>query len=426
MIISNITTPLLGMVDTAVVGNMGNVTYLAGASIGATIITQLYWLCGFIRMSATGLSANAYGTQDAQKAMQVVHQSTWTGLALGGVFVMFQTPLIELGLLFADASLELTHSITRYAHVRIWGAPAVLASLGLTGWLLGQQQMRTVLVIQVVGNLVNIALDLWFVFVLDWQLEGVALASVVAEYVILGLSIYAVSRRFDQLGVRLCFLPDLAWFYTRQLAPLLSLNSAMLVRNIALQVCLAFVVYQGARLGDEVAAVNAILMNFLVLTALGLDGIAYAAEALIGQSKGQQSADAIIQQTKIALLWSSLVALATSVVFCVFAPWIVTHMTNVESVRQLTAHYYIYIVLLPIIGHWCFLFDGVFIGLANGKWMRNTMLFGACVVFFPTWFLLQHHGNHGLWVALLAFMAARGITLGGYFYRLASQKALLD
>lgn len=426
MMISNITTPLLGMVDTAVVGNMGNVTYLAGAAIGGTVVTQLYWLCGFIRMSATGLSAQAKGQQDTQRANRVLHQSAWIGLMLGILFVVLQTPLIQLGLIFADASPELTQSINHYAQVRIWGAPAVLASLGLVGWLLGQQQMRTVLFIQIAGNLLNIVLDLLFVFVFDWQLEGVALASVLAEYSILGCSIFSVGRQLKRMGVSVTIVPSTEWFRAAQLKPLLSLNSAMLIRNIALQLCLAFVVYQGARLGEDIAAVNAILMNFLILTALGLDGIAYAAEALVGQSKGQGSQHGIVQQTKIALLWSSLVALVTSVVFILLAPWIIAHMTNLMPVRQLAEQYYVYIVLLPLIGHWCFLFDGIFIGLSNGKWMRNTMLFSALAVFFPTWFLLQQKENHSLWIALLAFIAARGVTLGGYFYHLASQKKLLD
>lgn len=420
MILSNITTPLLGMVDTAIVGHMGNISYLAGAAIGSTIITQLYWICGFIRMSATGLSAIARGENNSEKSIKTLYQSTLIGLSLGFIFLLFQGPLIYAGLVLSDASTELANSITSYAHTRIWGAPAALANLALTGWLLGQQKMMQVLVIQVIGNLINISFDLIFVLGLHWQLEGVALASVMAELSITIMSVLVITQQFKPS------LFSFKWFKWHQIKPLLGINSDMLIRNIALQVCLAFLVYQGARLGANIAAVNAILMNFLVLTALGLDGIAYGAEALIGESKGQRNVSSIVRQTFIALIWSSIVAMLACLVFTLFGERIVAQMTNLQEVKNLASQFMPYIIMLPLVAHWCFLFDGIFIGLAKAKAMRNTMLISTLGIFFPCWWWLKELGNDGLWIATLVFMAARGVSLGGYFYHLYTQKKLLD
>jgi MATE family multidrug resistance protein len=420
MIIGNITTPLLGMVDTAIVGHLGDVTLLAGASIGATIITQLYWICGFIRMSSTGLSAIAKGQQDQQSAFKVLVQSLLVGVLLGIAFLSLQKPIIEFSLVLADASDTLRESIVAYTRVRVWGAPAALANLALIGWLLGQQKMRQVLVIQILGNLINIVFDLVFVLGLQWQLEGVALASIMAEYSMCVMALMVIARH---VNVRLF---RLKWCSISELKPILSLNSDMLIRNIALQVCLAFLVYQGARLGTDIAAANAILMHFLVLAALGLDGIAYGAEALIGESKGKRSQQRIVYQTHIAMIWSSVMALLVAGLFAFCGSWIIALMTNLSAIQVLASEFIYLIVMLPIIGHWCFLYDGVFIGLSKAKAMRNTMLIGALAIFFPSWWLLQEYGNHGLWIAMLLFMAARGITLGGYFYFLRARNQLLD
>ena len=209
----------------------------------------------------------------------------------------------------------------------------------------------------------------------------------------------------------------LAWFRWQSIRQLCSLNVAIFVRNLALQLCLAFITFQGARLGAQTAAVNAILMQFFVLVSLGLDGIAYAVEALVGEAKGQRKASLIAAHTQRGLLWSGALALLYSSFFIIAGDWIIGLLTNNELLRNAAADYTLIIVLLPVVAFWCFLFDGVFVGLSEGKAMRDSMVLSAVLGFFPVWWLLASFQNWALWWAFLSFLGARGITLGWTFWR---------
>lgn len=422
MILANITTPLLGLVDTAVLGHMPTSAMLAGASIGALIVTQIYWVCGFLRMSATGLSAQARGTlaEPKQASTKVVVQTAAIGLILGMMIVLLQVPILSVGIALADANTQVTEYLTHYFQIRIWGAPAALLNLALVGWLVGQQRTKAVLIIQVVGNLLNAALDAWFVFGLGWSVAGVAAASVIAEYTMMAMMLWVVVRQCA--GVKI----EMAWFNSAARKVLLKLNGDMLVRNLALQLCLAFLTLQGARNGETATAVNAILMQFFVLVALGLDGVAYAVEALVGEAAGAKNHNAIIQQTRRGLIWSSLFALAYTFGFYFFGTQIVAMLTSIESLRLATNEYLWLMIWLPLLAHWCFLFDGVFVGLTHSAAMRNSMIMCAVGIFFPVWWVTQQAGNIALWYALLAFLLARGISLGVVFQRLSRRNALYN
>jgi MATE family multidrug resistance protein len=418
MILSNITTPLLGMLDTAVIGHMSEVHYLAGASIGGLIVTQLYWICGFLRMSITGLSAQSLGAKDNKSSYRSLTQSLVIAGVLGVSFVFLRDVILSLGLHFASAQGEVTQVIDAYFSVRIWGAPAALSSLVLIGWLIGQQKVKAVLFIQIIGNSLNGALDILFVFVFDWGVEGVAAASVIAEYVMFFAATAVVSRYAIRVPIQLL------WFNFSALKGIMQLNTAMLVRNIALQLCFAFMTFQGVRLGNEFAAINAILMQFFVLTALGLDGIAHAAEALVGEAKGQGHHGDIVRKTQQSLFWSLMIAGMYSVGFALFGINVIHLLTSIEVLRVAATDYLLLMILLPLICHWCFLLDGVFIGLMRAKAMQNSMLLCSALVFLPSWYLMQALGNKGLWYALMIFMLARGVSLGGYFYYLVQKQRL--
>ena len=413
MILANITTPLLGMVDTAVLGHMETSSILAGSAIGALILTQTYWVCGFLRMSTTGLSAQAKGQNDSSgvACASVFYRSTLLALVIGAFIVICGPFLLQGGLYLASASGELERHAQSYFFVRVWGAPAAMLNMALIGYLVGQQRTKAVLMIQVIGNLLNAGLDVLFVYGLDLSVEGVALASVIAEYTM------------ATLGALLCLRSVLSvpfskqWFTKAQIVSLLTMNTDMLVRNLALQVCIAFLTFQGARLGAEHAAVNAILMQFFVLIALGLDGVAYAVEALVGEAKGAKNNAGITHQTKVGLIWSSLFAAAYAVVFYTSGEAIIRLLTDIPSLQNEATRYLWLIVLLPLIGHWCFLFDGIFVGLTQSRAMRDTMLLSAAGVFFPIWWLTQSIGNLALWYAMAGFLAARGLSLGFLFWR---------
>ncbi|MEW9797767.1 MATE family efflux transporter [Alteromonas sp. CYL-A6] len=420
MILANITTPLLGLVDTAVLGHMDSSAMLAGASVGALILTQIYWVCGFLRMSATGLSAQARGAQSdaVTQSAAVLYQSMSIAMLLGLAVLLLQWPILQTGLLLASPADAVASHLTAYFSVRVWGAPAAMANLVLVGWLVGQQQTRTVLAIQIVGNVLNAALDVLLVYGFDMSVGGVALASVTAEYTMAVMALVIALKKCHGIA------PDPAWFNRAARKVLFALNGNMLLRNLALQLCLAFLTLKGARLGEVPAAVNAVLMQFFVLIALGLDGIAYAVEALVGEAKGARDERLITEHTQRGLIWSSGFAVAYSAVFFVFGDVIIALLTEHKAIHEAAGAYLPLMVLLPLVGHWCFLFDGVFVGLTRSAAMRDTMLFSALVIYFPVWWLTAEHGNVALWYALLAFLLARGVSLGVVFVRLKRRHAL--
>lgn len=410
MILANITTPLLGLVDTAVLGHMSAPAMLAGASVGALILTQIYWVCGFLRMSSTGLSAQAKGSDNAQvESAKVLWQTVAVAMVLGLLVLILQGPILQIGVALANPNDAVATHLQDYFSARVWGAPAAMLNLALVGWLVGQQRTRSVMVIQIAGNLINAGLDVLFVFGLGFSVSGVAFASVSAEYAMAIMSLFVALKRVGGVQV------SRDWFNRAARKVLLKLNGDMLIRNLALQACLAFLTIQGARYGETSAAVNAILMQFFVLIALGLDGIAYGVEALVGEAKGAKDKKEIERRTYQGLLWSSLFALLYSVLFYFAGDDIVATLTQHNTIINAATPYLPLMVLLPLLGHWCFLYDGVFVGLTHASSMRNTMLISALVVFFPVWFFTQHLGNVSLWYALLAFLLARGITLGWSF-----------
>jgi len=416
MIISNITTPLIGLVDTAVMGHMQNVSYLAGVSLGAIILTQVVWICGFLRMSATGLSAQTYGNQNADEATRVLLQTGGLGLVLGVLLIVLQLPLLSAGLWIAQPSVDVAQAATAYFQIRVWSAPAALMNLALIGWLVGQQQHRHIMRIQILANLVNAGLDVALVFGFDMGVKGVAIASVCAELLIFALAIRLVLRSGN---VRMTTAASLWNGWQR----LLSLNSDMLVRNLALQLCLAFVTYTGISFGDMTASVNAIILQFFTLIALGLDGLAYAVEALVGEASGANRKANLQEQQPLkpivnnALWWSSMFALGYSAVFLLAGTHIVSLLTDIDTLRMAMDEYLVLVVALPVISHWCFLFDGVYIGLTKARIMRNSMLLCMVLFFVPGWYGLSDYGNWGLWGCFLIFLALRGVTLGYHFYR---------
>ncbi|OFI33574.1 MATE family efflux transporter [Alteromonas lipolytica] len=410
MILANITTPLLGLVDTAVMGHMDSSAQLAGASIGALILTQLYWVCGFIRMSATGMSAQAKGENNLTAMAKSFYQTALIALLLGVLIWLGQQVILHTGLWLAAPTAEVAQYSREYFSVRVWGAPAALLNLALIGWLVGQQKTTSVLIVQIVGNLLNAGLDITLVWWWDWGVSGVALASVVAEYTMM---LMAVVIALGQIGWQ---KPLRAWFDKTARKFLMKLNGDMLLRNLALQACLAFLTIQGARYGQTATAVNAILMQFFVLIALGLDGIAYAVEATVGEAAGAKSPRGVMRQTHRGLLWSGVFAVGYALVFWAYGPDIIRLLTDIVPLQEAAYPYLGMMTLLPLLAHWCFLFDGVFVGLTHAKAMRDTMILSALLVFFPVWYVTQAQGNPALWWALLAFLLARGVTLAAVFY----------
>lgn len=425
MILSNITVPLLGLVDTAVVGHLPDAYYLGGVAIGSMIITFIFSLSGFLRMATTGVTAQAYGKGSAELQLKALLHGVVIASVLSFFILALQSPIQSLAFMFAGGSEQVQHYGQVYFSIRIFSTPAALLNLVLLGWMLGMQTAKGPMWHLIFTNLINIVLDVAFVFGLGWGVEGVAAASVIADYCGVFIGVYFVRMIAKDRGIKI--VPDALkfWQHWDEIKPLLLINRDILLRTFCLSLCFAFMTFEGARLGDNIVAANAILLNLLMLIAFGLDGIAYAVEALVGKAAGKNDRTELIKSIKDATFWSVMFAIAFTVAFLGFGMEIIRLLSNIEQVVQTAAIYLPWLIAMPLVSMWCFLFDGVFIGLTRAKDMRDSTFFATFVGFFLVWWLTQDWGNHALWLAMLSFMLFRGVTLGLRFWFLLRRGVVL-
>ncbi len=401
MILSNLTVPLVTLVDTAVVGHLPHDYQLGAVAVGGMIFTTMAWVFGFLRMGATGFAAQAAGKQDNAQLTQIFYQ----GLLLAGIIalliILLAKPVFWLALANMQTSTELQAHAYAYFTTRLWGVPAILGSFALTGWLIGIQNAKAALLMSLASNLINIVLDVLFVFVLDWGVQGAARASAIAEWAgfLVGLSIaWKVLIRSEDLVKRLKKWAN--W------QPLLGVNRDILVRSLLLQAVFLVITIQGGRLGDTTVSANALLLNGLMICSFALDGLAHALESLTGHALGANNKLAL----RRALLLTSSYALLASFVFMlfflVFGAQFILLQTDIQSVFLAAQPYLPYLAVLPLVAVWSYILDGLFIGATKAKEMRNAMLL-AVLVSLPVGYILQPLGNHGLWITFLLFMALR-------------------
>lgn len=411
IILSNITVPLLGLVDTAVVGHLPDSRYLAGVTLGATLFSFLYWGFGFLRMGTTGLTSQAVGRENDSEVRNLLGQSLLMATAIGALLILLSRPLIGFGLWLLDGSPIATQLAAEYAAIRILSAPAVLANYAILGWFLGQQNSRVTLAILVLTNSVNIALDLLFVVGLGMTSDGVAWASMIADYIALLFGLWLVVRQIRRLEGR--FLRERLFKFVAY-RELLQVNGQLFIRTLGLLFAMAFFTAQGASQGDTVLAANAVLLQFIMLTSYGLDGFAHAAEALTGHAVGRRRWDEFGQSVRGACRFSLLTAGAASLAFALGGNGLIALLTDLPEVRATAAEYLPWVVAMPLIAVWSYLLDGVFIGATATREMRNS-IFAGLAVYLPLWWLSQPFANHGLWLAFTAFTLVRSATLGGYY-----------
>lgn len=423
MILSNITVPLLGIVDTAVIGHLGSAHYLAGIALGSAVISILFWLAGFLRMSTTGLVAQAYGKNDLTQLAALLKRSLLLASAVA-VLLIVLSPLIKHAIAYLSAANgDVLNQAYQYFSIRIFSAPAALCNLVLLGWMLGVHYGRGPFYLLLVTNIVNIVLDIHFVVYLDWAVAGAAWASLIADYTALVFALFLVAKLAKKQDIDLN-VPN--WLSISKMAELLSLNRDIFIRSLILQLCFSFMTFYAARIGETTLAANAVLLNFLMLVSFALDGVAYASEAKVGQAKGQGSVKNIELWVKISVFWGMLFGVLYSLFFALFGNTIIKLLTNVPEVIQEATHYLPWIVVLPILAMSCFLFDGVFVGLTRAKNMRNSMILSAGVGFFGVFWVFIDLQNNGLWLAMSCFMLMRGVTLIIKYHHLKINNQLLD
>lgn len=413
MILSNITVPLLGLVDAGVIGHLEHSWYLGGVAVGGTMINILLWLFGFLRMATTGITAQAFGADDKDKQSNIFIQSIIIA-SIFSISLLILGPIIaSLVLSFSCASNEVKFYATQYFNIRLYSAPAALANLVIMGWLLGKQQAKYPMTMLVITNITNIILDIIFVVYFSWQVEGAAIASVIADYIGLVLGIWFVILRWKQ--AKLPALKQQINKVFHNISAVFKLNADIFIRSLCLQMAFSFMTFYGAKLGDHIAAANAILIGFLMLISYAMDGLAYAMEALVGQSIGAKNKSLLKQTLFNITFWGLIVSLILTLIFILFGHQIIDQMSSIQKVHNTALIYLPWLAVFPLIAMWCFLLDGVFVGATRGHDLRNSAMYGL-ICFFITWWLTNDYGNHTLWAAMLIFMAVRGIILAQRLY----------
>lgn len=401
IVAANVTVPLLGLVDTAVVGQLGQAVPIGAVGLGAIILAIFYWMFGFLRMGTTGLTAQAHGAGDASEAGAILKRGLLIAGAAGLALIALQGPIFWAALSIAPASDAIEDLAHQYLSIRIWGAPATIGAYALTGWLIALERTRAVLMIQLLTNGVNIALDIWFVLGLGWGVPGVAFATVIAEWSGLALGLWVCRAGLVATGARI--------FDAVRLRRMASVNGHIMVRSILLQGCFTAFLFLSSGRGDLVIASNQILLQFLELMAYLLDGFAFAAETLVGQAYGARQRAALGRAVRLTFEWGVAGALAMGLVFAIAGPAIIDVMTTAPDVRAEARAYLPWIVAAPVLGIAAWMFDGIYIGATLTREMVQTAALSAAVFVLATWGLWGL-GNHGLWAALMIFNITRGAS----------------
>jgi MATE family multidrug resistance protein len=414
IIISNISVPLLGLVDTAVVGHLSDSVYLAGVTLGATLFSFLFWGFGFLRMGTTGAVSQAAGANDSQRVVLLLRQGLVMALGIAGGLLIFQGWLVSEGLALLADDVAVVTQAKSYANIRIWSAPAVLINYVLMGWFLAQKDSRFALKMLLLGNGINIMLDLCFVVLLGWHVEGVALASVIADYSVLVAGLLLAYRRLITL------LPVTDWSLggLDDFRVLFRVNRQLMVRTWLLLGSMAYFTAQGAAFGSDTLAANAILMQFIMMASYALDGYAHAVEALVGQAEGMK--DRLLRH-RIVVSGAALSGFTVITISGLYGLWgreLVGVMTDIPEVQNLALTYLPWAIGVPLLAAGSYLLDGVYIGLMRSDVMRNGMLV-SFTAFLVVEQLTTQWANQGLWFAFACFMLLRSSVMAvHYCYRL--------
>ena len=424
-IVTNITVPLLGLVDTAIVGHMGAATYIGAVSVGSMIFNLVYWVFGFLRMGTSGMTAQAYGRKDLAEAARLLGRSVLVALTVALAVVVLQWPLCEVMMWFIGPTADVRPLAATYFRIVVWGAPASLGLFALTGWMIGMQNTRLPMVVSIVQNVVNIMASLVLVYVLGMKVEGVAIGTVVAQYAglltatgLLWRSYRTVLGKWEMENGewRIGRGGRLLWV-TRGLGPFFRVNRDIFLRTLFLVAVNLYFTSAGARQGATILAVNTLLMQLYLLFSYIMDGFAFAGEALGGRYWG--AADKVMLRSVVRRLfgWGAAMTLLFTAVYVLGGMPFLRLLTDEPSVVEASRSYVWWAYLIPVAGVAAFVWDGIFIGTTLTRGMLLSSAVAAVVFFLGVWLLMPLMGNHGLWLSMLLYLAVRGITQTLIFYK---------
>lgn len=417
IVLSNATVPLLGAVDTGVVGQIGEAAPIGAVGVAAVVIASIYWIFGFLRMGTSGLVAQAHGAGEVAETGALLMRGLMIGFGGGMLLIILQVPLFGLAMKAAPASAEVEEMALSYLSIRVWGAPATIAIFAVTGWLIALERTRDVLVLQVWQNGLNIVLDLWFVLGLDWGVEGVALATIIAEWTGLFVALWFARSAFQGDQWR-----DWARVFDRaRIARMAVVNGDILIRSVLLNITFILFIFWGASFGDVTLAANQVLLQFLEITAYALDGFAFAAEALVGQAIGARQRASLRKSVVISSFWGVISVTVMGLGFWLAGPYLIDLMAKSAEVQAEARIYLPWVAFSPIVGVTAWMLDGIFIGATRTNAMKWAAVESVAVYLVVIWPLSWAFENHGLWLALYVSFIARGITLGVRYPALENQ-----
>ncbi|MBT8131580.1 MAG: MATE family efflux transporter, partial [Gammaproteobacteria bacterium] len=412
IILSNISVPLVGAVDTAVVGHLPEPQSIGAVALGALIFSFLYWGFGFLRMGTTGFIAQAYGAGDRKELSDTILRVLLLAPLLGLVTIVIGWPLIDFVLYLIDSSAGVEALASDYSHIRIWSAPAVLCVYALTGIFIGMHNTRAAFVLQLILNITNMLLDLLFVLGFGWGVEGVALASVLAEYLAMLCGFYLLRA---QISTAISHYNRARLLARDALVRLFTVNSNIFIRTLCLLFAFSYFTAKSASQGEVILAANAILLHLQSIMAYGLDGFAHAVEAMAGSAYGAGRQRLFRRAVLLTSLWGAVIAIMAGLVYFVFGEAIINLFTSIDAVADTATRYLPWMVIAPILSVWSFQLDGIFIGTGHTSAMRNAMIFSLAVYLLLLQLLLPVYGNHGLFFGLAIFMLIRAFSLLFYF-----------
>ena len=422
-IVTNITVPLLGLVDVAIVGHMGDASYIGAIAVGTMMMNVICWLFGFLRMGTSGMTSQAYGRGDSKEAATILFQAIALGAAIGILFVLFQPLLLRLFLFFMRPSDEIRAFASVYFHVCVFGLPAALVMYGLTGWFIGMQDTRTPMTVSIFQNIVNIMTSLLLVYVFGMKVEGVALGTLTAQYSGLLLALYILRRKYAShyqlLFSQFTLKPgDYSSFsYKHTLNRFFRVNRDIFLRTLFLVAVNAAFTSVGSRQGNVILAVNTLLFQFFTLYSYIMDGFAYAGEAICGKYYGAGNAPSFHACIRRLFAWGVIMTVVYTAAYYFGANDILHVLSNEQTVIDASEPYLLWVALIPVAGMGAFIWDGVFIGITDSRGMLLSCFVAAIVFAIILSLFFTTMGNHALWLALLSYLLARGVMQTILFWR---------
>jgi len=414
-IISNISIPMLGIVDMALMGHLESDAYIGAIALGSLIFNFIYWGLGFLRMGTSGFTAQAWGRNDHPETILVFSRAFFIAIVMSLLLLVLQKPIEILSFAVLKGETRVEELAMTYFRIRVWAAPAALGQFALLGFFLGMQNARLPMIILVLTNVINVIFNYLFVMKFGMGSDGVAYGTVIAQYCGLIIALYYFRRHFSHLFSYWSFRATTQW---RQLKVFLMVNKDIFIRTMCLVVVFSIFTARSASSdlmseGQEtILAVNSILMQFFMFFSFLIDGFAHASEALTGKFIGAKDRSSLSKTIKLLFIWGTGISLFFTLVYLLGGNLIFRALTNNPEVIANAKPYFFWVIIIPMVSYTAFLWDGIYIGATAGKQMRNAMLISSLLVFFPAYFLASKFmGNHGLWFAFILFMIARSITM---------------